>query len=452
MVEKENIEDDLNLDEEFVDNKSIEKSGDKEDKENVEHTENTEELEENQEVQTPSEEKKPEENNKVGKEEEQKADITENSEAVINEKKEDPPVETAEESPKDEVIEKDIESVQEEKTEDLEEISLSEQPDKEFPPTRPTRPTRPGRPPRPASTTPQTSRSVTPNGNNNHLVAQLKDAFPSIQTKILTAIVIAAQNNIESCYDACLFYMNPNEFKPTFHPENFVSKSRDTLTEQERQLKRDEELARNLDRKYNSRPTQSRTLSERGSKLNSGRRTRESIPREDDSDEDDEFGGVQRFIDSELPIMKENVSKTLRETSSRVGSWFKSFGDNSNDLQRNKEEIRRNNDSSNRAYDYDEWGNPIFRQEKSYKIVERSPGFENKVLPQRPSEKTPSKQRSNSKPFINTPGNGANDKIPNANQQRSVSGSGNKRLVFVEPVENEVKPRSSVDDDLNLSD
>ena len=34
MVEKENIEDDLNLDEEFVDNKSIEKSGDKEDKEN----------------------------------------------------------------------------------------------------------------------------------------------------------------------------------------------------------------------------------------------------------------------------------------------------------------------------------------------------------------------------------------------------------------------------------
>ncbi|SGZ41551.1 uncharacterized protein HGUI_03752 [Hanseniaspora guilliermondii] len=332
--------------------------------------------------------------------------------------------------------------VSEEKPEDLEEIQLKDEPNVEAPPTKPNRPERP---PRTERKTAQTPKTVAPNGNNNYLVTQLKDAFPSIPTKVLTTIVIAAQNNIESCYDACLFYMNPNEFKPTFHPDNFVPKKKERLSEEELQMKRDEELARDLDRKYNSRPSHSRTIAERKSRTSNGRRSREFIPNENDDSEEDEFAGVQRFIDSDLPMMKENVTKTLKETSSKVGSWLKSFGDNSNELQREKQEMRRKN-----MNEYDEWGNPVFEHRKSYKIVERSPSLENKVLPQRPIDKTPSKQTPSGKPYIYTPGNEANEKPPNTNQQRSVSG--NKRLVFVEPVESSAKARSSIDDDLNLSD
>ena len=439
MVDNKSIEDDLDLDRESVDNEPVKKTPNEEVTENAEQSDNDEEEEEADDKEADI--IKEEEN----QEEKPQGEVNETTQKEAQEK-----------SLESEVKEDVPELRQEEKKEDLEEIPLDEQPVENASPKLPVRPTRPDRPPRPVGNrsdnklpTLQKSRSVTPNGNNNHLISQLKDAFPTIQTKILTAIVIASQNNIESCYDACLYFMDPQDFKPTFHPENFVPKRNEILTEQEMQLKRDEQLARDLDRKYNSKPRQSRTLSERNSRLGSGRHTRQYMPNENDDDSDDDFG-VQRFIDSELPMMKENVSKTLRETSSKVGSWFKSFGDNSGELQKSKTDLRHN-EFGNEAYAYDEWGNPIFQQNKPYKIVERSPGIENKVLPQRPSENTPSKPRSNSKPFINTPVNGV-EKTPNANQQRSVSGSGNKRLVFVEPGENEIKPRPSVDDDLNLSD
>lgn len=414
MSDKNSVEDDLNLEEETV-------------KESV-----TDMAETKEDIQ--------EENKREKEINENESNDLKNSETDIIKAEEPEEPELKEESPKvaeEKVFEKEKNDAPEEKTEDLEEIQLKDEPNVEAPPSKPDRPVRPPRPERKA---PQTPKTVAPNGDNNFLVAQLKDAFPSIPTKVLTAIVIAAQNNIEPCYDACLFYMNPNEFKPTFHPDNFAPKIKKSLSEEELQMKRDEELARDLDRKFNSRPSHSRTIAERQSRSANGRSTREFIPNERDDSEDEEFAGVQRFIDSDLPMMKENVTKTLRQTSSKVGSWLKSFGDNSNELQKNN------------VNGYDEWGNPVFEHRKSYKIVERSPSLENKVLPQRPIDKTPSKQNSSNKPYIYTPGNEANEKPPNTNQQRSVSGSGNKRLVFVEPVENTSKPRSSIDDDLNLSD
>lgn len=421
MSDKNSVEDDLNLEEETA-------------KESVADVPEAKEY--TQEVNEGEKETNEIENNDL-----------ENSESVVEKAEEPKEPELEEESVKateETDAEKEQDDAPEEKAEDLEEIQLKDEPNLEAPPSKPDRPVRP---PRPERKTPQTAKTVAPNGDNNFLVAQLKDAFPSIPAKVLTAIVIAAQNNIGSCYDACLFYMNPNEFKPTFHPDNFAPKKKDRLSEEELQMKRDEELARDLDRKFNSRPSHSRTIAERQSRSANGRSSREFIPNERDDSDDEEFAGVQKFIDSDLPMMKENVTKTLRQTSSKVGSWLKSFGDNSNELQKNKQEIRRNN-----VNDYDEWGNPVFEHRKSYKIVERSPSLENKVLPQRPIDKTPSKQNPSSKPYIYTPGNEANEKPPNTNQQRSVSGSGNKRLVFVEPVENTSKPRSSIDDDLNLSD
>lgn len=421
MSDKNSIEDDLNLEEESV-KKSV---TDVPEVEEDIHKENDGGKEINE--------------NEIKGLENFETDIKEGEDLKEPEKKEESSKVT-----EDIPIKSENNNAAKEKSEDLKEIQLEEESNVKAPPSKPDRPVRP---PRPERKVPQTSKTVAPNGDNNYLVAQLKDAFPSIPAKVLTAIVIAAQNNIESCYDACLFYMKPNEFKPTFHPDNFAPKKKNRLSEKELQMKRDEELARDLDRKFNSRPSHSRTIAERQFRLANGRNTREFIPNERDDSEDEEFAGVQKFIDSDLPMMKENVTKTLRQTSSKVGSWLKAFGDNSNELQRKKQELRGNN-----ANDYDEWGNPVFEHRKSYKIVERSPSLENKVLPQRPIDKTPSKQNPNNKPYIYTPGNEANEKPPNTNQQRSVSGSGNKRLVFVEPVENESKPRSSIDDDLNLSD
>lgn len=359
---------------------------------------------------------------------------------------------------------------------DLEEISLKDETPKasdapsgtSLPPPKPTRPQRlapPSQPPRPKSksVTPSLSqRPPTPNGQNNFLTSQLKDAFPDIPTKVLMAIAIASQNNIELCYDACLYYMDPAEFKPTFHPDNFIQKEKNLVATE--QMKQDEIMARNLDRKYNNRPPpppRSRTLRERDTRVENGNIKRGQLPNEYDSDDNDDFGEedvVKNFIDNDLPAITQNVGKTFKDTSNKVGSWIRSFqGDNANEENPNtKKSVESFKKQLNSSYQYDEWGNPVFEHNKTYKILERSPSNDSKVIPQRFPVKTPSKEAGN-KPYINTPSTiPEKQKQPPLQQQRSVSGGGNKRLVFVEPVDNKenesLKPRSSIDDDLNLSD
>ncbi|OBA26648.1 hypothetical protein HANVADRAFT_56298 [Hanseniaspora valbyensis NRRL Y-1626] len=458
------IDDDLDLDDEVAVT-TPKKDIDSDEEINIDKHEKEKEEEEKEEEE---EEKKEEEEEEKEEEEEEKEEEKEDSNVEIVEKA-DPKEQEKAELVTDKPISKETVG------EDLEDIPLHEETPKQtndqenipMPPPRPVRPTKtspPSQPPRPKSKsgTPSnfSQKAPVPNGENNHLTAQLKDAFPEIPTKVLTAITIASQNNIESCYDACLYYMDPVEFKPTFHPDNFAPKPR-TMTNEE-QLKQDEILARNLDRKYNSHPApppRSRTLRERDARVKHGDIKRGQLPNEYDSDDESEETPMQYFIDKDLPAITQNVSKTFKETSNKVGSWFKSLqSENSNERpfnnknsSNNKKEVENFKNQLNNSYQYDEWGNPIFEQSKSYKIVEKSPSNDNKVVPQRSPGKTPSRESAN-KPYINTPSN----TVEKSQQHRSVSGNGNKRLVFVEPGEAKetptLNPRSSVDDDLNLSD
>ena len=468
------IDDDLDLDDEVAVT-TPKKEIDSDEEINIDKHEKEEEEEEEKEEEKNEEikeDKKDEKKVEAKEEEKEEKDDQKEEEAKVEIVEKD---DQKEEEEEEKVKPVSDESVPKETVgEDLEEIPLHEETPKPandqenipMPPPRPVRPTKtsaPSQPPRPKSKsgTPLnfSQKPPVPNGENNHLTAQLKDAFPEIPTKVLTAITIASQNNIESCYDACLYYMDPVEFKPTFHPDNFAPKPR-TMTNEE-QLKQDEILARNLDRKYNSHPApppRSRTLRERDARVKHGDIKRGQLPNEYDSDCESEETPIQYFIDKDLPAITQNVSKTFKETSNKVGSWFKSFQSENpnerpfnNNNSNNKKEVENFKNQLNNSYKYDEWGNPIFEQSKTYKIVEKSPSNDNKVVPQRSPGKTPSRESAN-KPYINTPSN----TVEKNQQHRSVSGNGNKRLVFVEPGEAKetptLNPRSSVDDDLNLSD
>lgn len=495
------VVDDLDLEEEVAENRDEKEVENREEKEvedeekEVDEEENKVDEEENkvedEEDKVEAEEDKVEaEENKVDSDED-KVDSDENT--VDSDENKVEVAENKVDSEENTVEEKDAVNTVPEKNdgEDVfEDIPLSKEPSPEndlqpknaVPPPRPARPqaaSPPAQPPRPStsdrpsarertSTSPALKASPSPSEQNNHMVLQLKEAFPAIPTKVLTAVTIASQNNIESCYDACLYYMNPGEFKPTFHPDNFqpkqkVAAAQNEQMRQEEQMRQDELLARDLDRKYNSRPPpppRSKTLRARDSRVEHGSIKRGQLPNEYDSeDEYAEEPMMKNFIDNDLPAITQNVGKTFRETSSKVGSWFRSLqnegGSESSSTHTSKRDAEAFRKHLNNTYQYDEWGNPVFEHKKSYKIVERSPSNENKVLPQRFPVKTPSKDSDISKPYINTPSSTGERQVT-PQQQRSVSGSGNKRLVFVEPVDTSAAenkaPHGSVDDDLDLSD
>ncbi|XBW36652.1 hypothetical protein QEN19_002226 [Hanseniaspora menglaensis] len=466
------VDDDLNLDDEVV--KTVG------------------EIESENEIKAQIKEEKEEEEEERGKEEGEEIEEEEVEEEEEERKEQDKEEEqTLEEKEKEKEKKENNQEEEQREEKNLVEISLSKESsvidDKPqetiLPPLKPSRPSKglsPVYPPRPSkiSSATQTTnsasqsfifdKSVVLKNEQDKLTMQLKDAFPDISTKILTAITIASQNNIESCYDACLFYMSPDEFKPTFHPENFIPKQVSVINNQ--QLKQDELLARKLDMKYNSRPPpppRSRTLKERDARVENGIIKRGQLPNEYDSeDEFSEDTSMKNFIDNDLPVITQNVGKTFRETSNKVGTWFKSFqSENPNERPFNntksnsKREVENFKSQLNNNYRYDDWGNPVFEHDKSYKIVEKSPSNESKVIPSRFPLKTPSKEIASLKPYINTPNDTAEKKLPNTPNrggQRTVSGSGNKRLVFVETVDSKTDApqhsENSIDDDLNLSD
>ncbi|GAB7350876.1 hypothetical protein MBLNU459_g1395t1 [Dothideomycetes sp. NU459] len=158
----------------------------------------------------------------------------------------------------------------------------------------------PAKPPRPLS--PQVQAENT-----------LIEAFPSIDAKVVKAVLMASGGKVEPAFNALLGMSDPD-----FKPEEAPPPRPPRPTQAQRQLEQDEMYARQLAEHYGSaaRP-RGRDQDDRGPPLpnrnNAGR------PVLDDGDRE------HSFFDDDLPVIKESVRKGFLETQSTVNKWISDF-------------------------------------------------------------------------------------------------------------------------------
>ncbi|KAK4547293.1 hypothetical protein LTR36_000948 [Oleoguttula mirabilis] len=162
----------------------------------------------------------------------------------------------------------------------------------------------PPKPPRPLS--PQVQAENT-----------LIEAFPSIDTKVVKAVLAASGGRVEPAFNALLGMSDPD-----FRPEEAAPPQppRPTKRAPQNQLEADEMYARRLADQYNSAP--------RGQGQNKynqrepARRAPNQQPTHYNEDEDDH---ERSFFDDDLPEIGKNIQQGFMETQKKVNSWINNF-------------------------------------------------------------------------------------------------------------------------------
>lgn len=170
-------------------------------------------------------------------------------------------------------------------------VSFQEQ-NEEIPPTKP---------PRPQS--PQQQAENT-----------LIEAFPSIDTKVVQAVLAASGGKVEPAFNALLGMTDP-DFKPEEAAPPQPPRPTQRQQQPQSQLEADELYARQLAEHYNS---QGRAQSTR---YNQRERQGPNQQRPHYGEEDREHS----FFDDDLPEIGRNIQRGFAETQKQVNSWITTF-------------------------------------------------------------------------------------------------------------------------------
>ena len=158
----------------------------------------------------------------------------------------------------------------------------------------------------------------------------LKDAFPNIEEKLITAVLIASQGNPDPAFNALLYISDPSveaeipEPAPPV-PDKQVNTQKNTLTD-------DELLARKLQKEFELEDKRRRAQHHERER----RRRRQQSQQEDLEDDDvDEFGQI-----------KESFSQGFEEARSTLNGWVsgiaKKFQEPTDDALQSKESQAQN--------------------------------------------------------------------------------------------------------------
>ena len=165
----------------------------------------------------------------------------------------------------------------------------------------------PAKPPRPLS--PQQQAENT-----------LIEAFPSIDTKVVKAVLSASGGKVEPAFNALLGMSDPD-----FQPEEAAAPPQPPRPAQRQpvsQLEADELYARQLAEQYNSQGPRSQT------QYNQREPARRAPNRQGDNLTYDQMEGEQgerSFFDDDLPEIGRNIQQGFFETQKRVNSWITTF-------------------------------------------------------------------------------------------------------------------------------
>lgn len=173
-------------------------------------------------------------------------------------------------------------------------------------------------------------------------IEQLKDMFPSVESRTIEALIIASQGAIEPATNALLYLSDPNSHieVPTTLQDNVPPPPpRPSTAEMERrkQMQADEDLAKKLARSYQRKPQPRRPQNNGG-----------------DIDDDDEEDIV------------ETLNKNLNEAKNVVGGWFDNVAKKlQGDAPQQRSSIPYNNDNIRPHYEQDDVPPPRLPARKS---------------------------------------------------------------------------------------
>ncbi|CDK25107.1 unnamed protein product [Kuraishia capsulata CBS 1993] len=163
----------------------------------------------------------------------------------------------------------------------------------------------------------------------------LKDAFPDVDDKYITMVLIASRGEMDPAFSALLYLNDPTVEQELVIPA-VVPKPK--LPSRNKQLESDEALARRLAREYErqsgrggSRRSSANPHSGTGA---AGRRRYQEGP---DGEDDDV---LDRFIEKDLPQIKEQFNKNVEEARAKLGGWIGGF----------KQRINSQTDGSNELF------------------------------------------------------------------------------------------------------
>ncbi|KAK6198794.1 uncharacterized protein RJT21DRAFT_122429 [Scheffersomyces amazonensis] len=175
----------------------------------------------------------------------------------------------------------------------------------------------PARPPRPVDPITQVTN-------------ELKEAFPNIEEKLITAVLIASQGQVDPAFNALLYISDPS-FKPeipvpqteALEPKTSITSTKPSI------LSEDEILARRLQKEFENEEARRRRRHERKKKLGNQNPNQQSQQyREDFDDSPDEFDQI-----------KETFSQGLEDARSTLNGWVSNLAKrfDGNDKQGNQQ-------------------------------------------------------------------------------------------------------------------
>ncbi|KAJ5714253.1 uncharacterized protein N7483_011434 [Penicillium malachiteum] len=158
---------------------------------------------------------------------------------------------------------------------------------------------------------PKPPRPLSP---KQHAENTLTEAFPTIDTSVVKAVLTASNWNVERAFNALLGMTDPTaqeDMVPPPKPPRPTQRQATSTTQ--RQMESDEMYARQLAEHYNSRrgPFQ---------EWQNDPRYNQSRGRQEEEEEKE-----YSFFDDDLPVIRENLRKGFLETQSKVNSWVTNF-------------------------------------------------------------------------------------------------------------------------------
>lgn len=174
-------------------------------------------------------------------------------------------------------------------------VSFQEHPE-EIPPSKPPRPVSP----------------------NQQAEITLIEAFPTIDTKVVKAVLTASGGKVEPAFNALLGMSDPDFRAEDAQPP--PQPPRPTQRQPLNQLEADERLARQLAEQYGSGyGSGSQATGHQYNQREPGRRGPNQQRYADDDDRE------RSFFDDDLPEIGRNIQEGFMETQKRVNSWITTF-------------------------------------------------------------------------------------------------------------------------------
>lgn len=142
----------------------------------------------------------------------------------------------------------------------------------------------------------------------------LIEAFPSIDAKVVKAVLVASGGKVEPAFNALLSMTDPEsqvQEEDRFPPPQPPRPQRQHMS----QMEADEMYARQLAEQYNSAPSQHRY----NQRVPGRRGPNQQRPRLDDEDRE------HSFFDDDLPEIGRNIQQGFMETQKKVNNWINNF-------------------------------------------------------------------------------------------------------------------------------